>query len=55
MEALPLDPLSEDWFQAMSALIAAPQPLPLTFSQSFAPGMILSLVEYTYLVLFHLS
>ncbi len=55
MEPLTPQPLSEEWFQQLSALIDAPQPLLLTPSQSLAFGMILSLVEYTYLVLFRIS
>ena len=53
MAVLQLDHLlSEDWFQAMSALIAAPQTLPLTLSQSFAPGMLLSMIKCTNIVFF---
>ena len=39
MAALQLEPLSDEWFQQISALIDAPQAM-LTSSQSFASGML---------------
>ena len=55
MAALQLEPLSEEWFQQLSALLDAPQAAALTSTQSFASGMLLSLVECINNVFFLLS
>ena len=39
MAALQLEPLSDEWFQQISALIVAPQVASLTTTQRFASGM----------------
>ncbi len=39
MAALQLEPLSEEWFQELSALLDAPQAAALTTGPSFASGI----------------
>ena len=51
MAALQLEPLSDEWFQQMTALIDAPQVPTLTTNQSFAPGMFFAWSLYKFLVI----
>ena len=48
MAALQLEPLSDEWFQQISALIDAPQAAALTTTQSFASGMFFTILLYKF-------
>ncbi len=50
MAALQLEPLSDEWFQQISAQIDAPQVATLTSTQSFASGMFFDWSLYKFLV-----